>query len=74
MLDSLIKEFSPQESNNAINDIKRVTTKFLKQRQRKNNKLFIEAILLANKAWKESIDYFAEHNYKIDVYSLINGL
>lgn len=74
MVDSLIKEFAPQESNNAINDIKRVTTKFLKQRQRTNAKMFIEAILTANTAWTNSIKYFAEKNYKIDVYSLINGL
>lgn len=71
MVDSLIREFKYNESNHAINDIKKQARRFMKEKYKKNNKTFIEATKSAHIAFENSIGHFVDEKYEIDIYSLI---
>lgn len=71
---SILNEWSAKESTRAILDLRGQIKKFMYKRSRSNQKEFLEAIKIGDKAWTATIDQFKDSDIKIEAASTIIAL
>jgi len=74
IIGSIMSNYDPAiaaDRKKPINEIRRRIKKFMFKRSRSNKKELNEAISIADNAWKNCINHFAEQNIKIDAVSTV---
>ncbi len=74
IIGSILSNYNPavaKERAKPIQELRARLKKFMYVRSRSNQKEFLEAIKYADTAWRNSINYFAAQNLKIEAISTI---
>lgn len=71
---SILNEWSAKESTRAILELRGQIKKFMFKRSRTNEKEFMAAIKVGDKAWQATIDQFKDANIKIEAVSTVVAL
>ena len=74
IIGSIMSHYDPAlaaDRKKPINEIRRRIKKFMFSRSRSSAKEFHEAIAVANAAWENAVNHFADKNIKIDAVSTV---
>mgnify|MGYP006883057660 CR=1 FL=1 len=67
---SLLSSYNPNDTNKNIKQVRRDTKKLMMSRSKTNPKEFKEAIAIADKAWRDTINHFCEVEEKMEIEAL----
>ena len=67
---SLLSNYNPNETNKNIKQIRSDVKKMMFKRSKTNEREFKEAIAIADKAWRDTIDHFVSIDEKIAIEAL----
>lgn len=74
LMHTLFQEYKAGELAKSGELVRKRVAKYMKQRARTNQRDFIDAIKLSDKAWRKTVLHFAKENVKIEAKSTIRAI